>query len=219
MSLYIDNSLKRHWICFSISKKGAFMKVLVIVKATKESEAGAMPNTKMLTEMGQFNEKLVNAGIMVSGEGLHASSKGKRVRFIGNERTVIDGPFGNTNELIAGFWICKVASMDEAVQWVKRCPNPMSGESEIEIRPILEAGDFGPALTPELKANEERLRKRSTRTGFITSGVGPSLSEMTYAAKRDAAILLRNIAKQRDNGRRHRSRAKPEWSYETSSKE
>lgn len=136
------------------------MKVLVIVKATKESEAGVMPDTKMLTEMGLFNEKLVNAGIMLSGEGLHPSSKGKRVRFSGIERTVIDGPFGNTNELIAGFWIWKVTSMEEAVQWVKRCPNPMSGESDIEIRPIFEAEDFGEAYTPELRAQEERLRAK-----------------------------------------------------------
>ena len=139
------------------------MKVMVIIKASKDSESGLMPDEKMLTEMGKFNEKLVNAGIMIAGEGLHPSLKGKRVRFLGKERTVISGPFSNTNELIAGFWIWNVASMDEAVEWVKRCPNPMSGESEIEIRPIFESKDFGEALTPELRAQEERLRAKINR--------------------------------------------------------
>jgi hypothetical protein len=139
------------------------MKVMVLVKADKHSEAGDLPDKKMLTEMGKFNEELVHAGIMLAGEGLHPSSKGKRVRFFGKERTVINGPFDNTNELIAGFWIWKVASMDEAIEWVRRCPNPTAGESEIEIRPIFESEDFGEALTPELKAQEELLRVKITR--------------------------------------------------------
>ena len=135
------------------------MRVMVIVKATPDSEAGEMPSEQMLTEMGQYNEKLVEAGIMLAGEGLHASSRGKRVRFSGKSRTVIDGPFAATNELVAGFWLWQVKSMDEAVEWVKRCPNPMMGESEIEIRPVHEADDFGDEMTPELREQEERLRK------------------------------------------------------------
>jgi hypothetical protein len=131
---------------------------MVFVKANKESEAGQMPNRKVLTEMGKFNEELVNAGIMQAGEGLHPSSKGKRVRFSGSERTVIDGPFAETKELIAGFWIWKVESMDEAVDWLKRAP--FGGGTEIEIRPIFEAEDFGKELTPELRAQEERLRAK-----------------------------------------------------------
>ena len=134
------------------------MRVMVIVKASKESEAGAMPDEKMLTEMGAFNEELVKAGVMLAGEGLHASKNGKRVRFSGSRRTVIDGPFAETKELIAGFWIWKVSSMAEAVDWVKRCPNPHQSDSEIEIRQIFENEDFGAELTPELRAQEERLR-------------------------------------------------------------
>ena len=138
------------------------MRVMAIVKASRDSEAGVMPTEKDLTEMGKFNEELVKAGVMLAGEGLHPSSKGKRVRFSGSKRTVIDGPFTETKELIAGFWLLQVKSMDEAVEWMKRCPNPMPGtESEIEIRPIFEADDFGPELTPELRAQEERLRAQS----------------------------------------------------------
>ncbi|HEF4769684.1 YciI family protein [Burkholderia multivorans] len=134
------------------------MRVMVIVKATADSETGALPDTELLTAMGRFNEELVKAGVMLAGEGLHPSSRGKRVRFAGESRTVIDGPFAETKELVAGFWLWQVKSMDEAVEWVKRCPNPMPGESEIEIRPIFEAEDFGAALTPELQAQEARLR-------------------------------------------------------------
>jgi hypothetical protein len=134
------------------------MRVMVIVKATEDSEAGVMPSEQLLTAMGKYNEELVKAGIMLAGEGLHPSSKGKRVRFSGNQRTVVDGPFAETKELIAGFWLWQVRSMEEAIEWVKRCPNPHEGESEIEIRPVFEAEDFGPALTPELRAQEERLR-------------------------------------------------------------
>ncbi|MBP0624869.1 YciI family protein [Cupriavidus consociatus] len=134
------------------------MRVMVIVKATSDSEAGKMPSTELLTAMGNFNEELVKAGIMLAGEGLHPSVKGKRVRFSGKERTVTDGPFAQTNELIAGFWLWQVRSMDEAIAWVKRCPNPMEGESEIEIRPVFEAEDFGAEFTPELREQEERLR-------------------------------------------------------------
>jgi hypothetical protein len=131
---------------------------MVIVKASNESEAGVMPDEKLLTEMGNYNEELVKAGIMVAGEGLHPSSKGKRIRFSGTNRTVLDGPFAETKELIAGYWIWQVKSMDEAVQWLKRCPNPHKGESEVEIRPIFENDDFGEAFTPELREQEERLR-------------------------------------------------------------
>ncbi|WP_354687179.1 YciI family protein [Cupriavidus necator] len=134
------------------------MRVMVMVKATSESEAGKMPSTELLTAMGNFNEELVKAGVMLAGEGLHPSAKGKRVRFSGSERTVIDGPFAATSELVAGFWLWQVKSMEEAVEWVRRCPNPMEGESEIEIRPVFELEDFGAELTPELKAQEERLQ-------------------------------------------------------------
>jgi hypothetical protein len=137
------------------------MRVMVMVKATKESEAGALPDERMLTEMGKFNEELVKAGVMLAGEGLHASSKGARVRFSGPKRTVIDGPFAETKELIAGFWLWQVKSMDEAIEWVKRCPNPMNEDSEIEIRQVFEASDFGEAFTPELQAQEERLRPQA----------------------------------------------------------
>jgi hypothetical protein len=136
------------------------MRVLVIVKATKDSEAGVMPGQKLLTDMGKFNEELVKAGVMLAGEGLHPSSRGKRVEFSGNKRTVVDGPFSETKELVAGFWIWQVSSMEEAVEWVKRCPNPHPGESTIEIRPVFEAEDFGEALTPELANQEARLREQ-----------------------------------------------------------
>jgi hypothetical protein len=135
------------------------MRVMVIVKATKDSEAGVMPSTELLSAMGKYNEELVKAGIMLAGDGLKPSSKGKRVRFSGSKRTVIDGPFAETKELIAGFWIWQVRSMEEAVEWLKRCPNPMPGESEIEIRPFFEVTDFGENLTPELREQEERLRE------------------------------------------------------------
>lgn len=134
------------------------MKVMVLVKATQDSEAGVMPSEQLLTEMGQYNEALVKAGIMLTGEGLHPSSKGARVRFSGTNRSVTDGPFTETKELIAGYWIWQVQSMEEAIAWVKRCPNPMPGESEIEIRPIFAAEDFGVSLTPELREQEERIR-------------------------------------------------------------
>ena len=134
------------------------MKVMVLVKATEDSEAGVMPSEQLLTEMGEYNEALVKAGIMLAGEGLHPSSKGARVRFSGTNRSVTDGPFTETKELIAGYWIWQVQSMEEAIAWVKRCPNPMPGESEIEIRPIFAAEDFGESLTPELREQEERIR-------------------------------------------------------------
>ena len=135
------------------------MKVMVLVKASKSSEAAVMPDTKMLTEMGKFNEELVKAGIMEAGEGLHPSSRGKRVRFSGSSRTVTDGPFAETKELVAGYWIWNVKSMEEAVEWVKKCPNPMPGEdSDIEIREIFSAEDFGAMLTPELREQEDKLR-------------------------------------------------------------
>ena len=134
------------------------MRVMVMVKATKDSEAGVMPTEQMFSEMLAYNDQLVKAGIMLAGDGLHPSSKGKRVRFDGAKRTVIDGPFAETKELIAGYWLWQVRSMDEAIEWVKRCPNPMPGESEIEIRLLFDADDFGAELTPELRAKEERLR-------------------------------------------------------------
>jgi len=131
---------------------------MVLVKATKESEANVMPDPKLLVDMGKFNEELVKAGVMLAGEGLHPSSKGARVKFSGTNRTVTDGPFPETKELIAGFWIWKVKSKEEAIEWVKRCPNPHPGESEIEIRQIFESEDFGPEFTPEMRAQEDRLR-------------------------------------------------------------
>ena len=136
------------------------MRCIVMVKATKNSEAGVMPKQELLAEMGKFNEELVKAGVLLAAEGLQPSSKGKRVRFSGSNRTVIDGPFTEAKELIAGFWLWQVRSMEEAVEWVKRCPNPCEGESEIEIRQVFEADDFGPELTPELREQEERLRKQ-----------------------------------------------------------
>ena len=134
------------------------MRFMVMIKADRHSEAGEMPSEQLLAEMGRFNEELVKAGVMQAGEGLHPSSKGARVRFAGRDRRVIDGPFAETKELIAGFWIWQCASLQEAIDWVKRCPNPMPGDSEIEIRQVFEAEDFGAEFTPELRAQEERLR-------------------------------------------------------------
>ena len=137
------------------------MRFMILVKATDDSEAGVMPDTQLLTEMGEYNEELVKAGVMVAGEGLQPSAKGKRMRFSGTSRTVVDGPFAATSELVAGFWIWQVKSMDEAVEWARRCPNPMPGGGELELRPIFEAEDFGDALTPELREQEEQLRERT----------------------------------------------------------
>ncbi len=135
------------------------MRVMVIVKATANSEAGLMPDARLLTEMGAYNDALMQAGVLVGGEGLHPSGKGKRVRFAGGETTVVDGPFSETEALVAGFWIWQVASFDEALEWAKRCPHPMPGEdAELELRPIFEAEDFGAEFTPELRAQEDRLR-------------------------------------------------------------
>jgi hypothetical protein len=136
------------------------MRCMVIVKANKNSEAGVMPKQQLLAEMGKFNEELVKAGVLLAADGLQPTSKGKRVRFSGEKRTVVDGPFTETKELIAGYWIWQVRSMEEAVEWVKRCPNPHEGESEIEIRQVFELEDFGAELTPELKKQEERQRKQ-----------------------------------------------------------
>jgi hypothetical protein len=138
------------------------MRFIIIVKASKDSEAGVMPSEQMLAEMGKYNEELAKAGVMLAGEGLHPSSKGARVKFSGNKRTVIDGPFAETKELIAGFWLWQVKSKEEAIEWVKRCPNPLPGEAEIEIRQVFEAEDFGPAFTPELREQEERIRAQSS---------------------------------------------------------
>ena len=137
------------------------MKVMVIVKATKASEAGQMPSQQLLSEMGKFNEELVKAGVMLAGEGLQPSSKGARVRFSGKNRAVIDGPFAETKELIAGFWLWKVSSLQEAIDWVKRCPNPHEEECEIEIRPLFEIEDFGDAATPEIRERDARLRAQT----------------------------------------------------------
>jgi hypothetical protein len=136
------------------------MKVMVLIKASKAYEAGEKPSTQLLTEMGKFNEELVKAGVMLAGEGLHPSKNSARVRFSGTKRTVVDGPFAETKELIAGFWIWRVKSMEEAIEWVKRCPNPMNEEGEVEIRQVFEECDFGDALTPELRENERRLREQ-----------------------------------------------------------
>jgi hypothetical protein len=137
------------------------MRFIVMVKATKESEAGVMPDEKLLAAMGKYNEELVKAGVMLAGEGLHPSSKGARVRFSGTKRTVIDGPFSETKELVAGFWLFQVKSLDEAIEWVKRCPNPMpNSDSEIEIRQVFESDDFGEEFTPELRRQEERIGKQ-----------------------------------------------------------
>lgn len=137
------------------------MKFMIIVKANKNSEAGVMPSEQLLAAMGKFNEELANAGMLLAAEGLHPTAKGARVRFAGNKRTVIDGPFAATSDLIAGFWLWQVKSKEEAIEWVKRCPNPHEGDCEIEIRQIFEAEDFGAALTPELRAQEERLRAQA----------------------------------------------------------
>jgi hypothetical protein len=137
------------------------MRFLILVKANKDSEAGVMPSEELMTEMMKFNEELVNAGVLLAADGLHPSSNGARVRFSGNQRTVIDGPFSETKELVAGFWIFKVNSREEAIEWVKRCPNPMEGDSEIEIRQIFEMEDFGDAITPEIREQEERMRAKS----------------------------------------------------------
>lgn len=142
------------------------MRVMVIIKATRQSEAGEMPGTELLAAMGSFNEELFKAGVLLSGEGLHPSARGKRVQFSGSQRKVIDGPFAETKELIAGFWLWQVKSMEEAIEWVRRCPNPMEGDSEIEIRPVFEAEDFGEAFTPELREKEDQLR------AGIESGAG-----------------------------------------------
>jgi hypothetical protein len=137
------------------------MRFMILLKANEDTEAGVPPTTELLTQMGKFNEELVNAGVMLAGDGLQPSSKGARVLFSGAERSVVDGPFDNTRDLIAGFWVWRVNSLDEAIEWVKRCPNPTGEKAEIEIRQIFEAEDFGPEFTPELREQEERLRERS----------------------------------------------------------
>jgi hypothetical protein len=137
------------------------MRVIVFVKANEDSEAGVMPSTELLTEMGAFNEELVKAGVMLDGEGLHPSSKGVRIQFSGDQRNVVDGPFTETKELVAGYWLWQVRDMDEAIEWAKRCPNPTGAESVLELRPVFEAEDFGEELTPELREQEERLRAQS----------------------------------------------------------
>jgi hypothetical protein len=138
------------------------MRFMVLVKANEDTEAGVLPSEELLTEMGKYNEEMVKAGVMLAGEGLQASSKGARVKFSGDERTVIDGPFTEAKELIAGYWLIQVKSLDEAIEWVKRCPNPTGADSEIEIRQVFEAEDFGDELTPELREQEERLRKETS---------------------------------------------------------
>jgi hypothetical protein len=140
------------------------MRFMVLVKATQSSEAGVLPDEKILTEMGKYNEELVKAGVLLAAEGLQPSSKGARVKFSGSNRTVIDGPFAETKELIAGFWLIQVKSKEEAIEWVKRCPNPFEGESEIEIRQVFEASDFGAEFTPELREAEERMREQIQKT-------------------------------------------------------
>jgi hypothetical protein len=150
---------------FRTPRKEIDMRFMILIKADRNSEAGVMPSEQLLAEMGRFNEELVKAGVMEAGEGLHPSSKGARVRFSGKDRKVIDGPFAETKELIAGFWIWKCASLQEAIDWVKRCPNPMPGESEVEIRQVFEAEDFGDAFTPELREQEERLREQIAKQG------------------------------------------------------
>jgi hypothetical protein len=138
------------------------MRFMVMIKSNEDTEAGVMPSQELRTAMGQYNEELVNAGVMLAGEGLQPSSKGARVKFSGDKRTVIDGPFTEAKELIAGFWLIQAKSREEAIEWVKRCPNPTGGESEIEVRQVFEADDFGDALTPELREAEERLRERTS---------------------------------------------------------
>ena len=144
------------------------MRFMVIVKATKDSEAGVLPTEKLLAEMGKYNEELVKAGVLLAGEGLQPSSKGARVRFSGSKRTVVDGPFAETKELIAGFWLWRVKSLAEAIDWVKRCPNPFEGDSEIEIRQVFEADDFGAEFTPELREQEERVRAQAEKLAKST---------------------------------------------------
>jgi len=144
------------------------MRFMILIKANKDSEAGVMPSEQLLTEMGKFNEELVKAGVMLAGEGLHPTSKGARVRFSGGKRTVIDGPFAETKELLAGFWLWQVKSKDEAIEWVKRCPNPHDEETEIEIRQVFEAADFGAEFTPELREQEERLRAQAEQLAKTT---------------------------------------------------
>jgi hypothetical protein len=144
------------------------MRVLVMVKATPESESGGPPDTEMLEEMGRFNEELVNAGVMLAAEGLHPSSRGVRVQFSGTERTVIDGPFAESKELVAGFWLWQVRSLAEAIEWARRCPNPMPGGGVLEIRPVMEDDDFGDSLTPELREREAELRARSAQAATQT---------------------------------------------------
>jgi hypothetical protein len=139
------------------------MRFMIIVKASKDSEAGVMPSQKLLADMGKFNEELANAGVLLAGEGLHPSSKGARVKFSGTKRTVTDGPFAETKELIAGFWLWQVKSKEEAIEWVKRCPNPHNEDSEIEIRQLFEAEDFGAEFTPELREREERVRRQAAK--------------------------------------------------------
>ena len=151
------------------------MKVMVIVKATKASEAGELPSTDLLAAMGKYNEELAQAGILLAGEGLHSSSKGARMRFSGKDRIVTDGPFAETNELIAGFWMWKVKSLAEAIEWVKRCPNPTPEDSDIEIRPVFEAEDFGDAFTPELREQEAALRAQTLGLPAPTFLEGPDL--------------------------------------------
>ena len=146
------------------------MRFMVIVKATRDSEAGVMPSEELLTAMGKFNEDLVKAGVMLAGEGLHPSSKGARVRFSGPKRTVIDGPFAETKELIAGFWLWQCRSMDEAIEWAKRCPNPMPGESDLEIRQVFEAEDFGDEFTPELREQEKRIYEQAAKNAQKSTG-------------------------------------------------
>jgi hypothetical protein len=146
------------------------MRFMVLVKADRNSEAGVMPSEELLARMGRFNEELAQAGVLLAGEGLHPSAKGARVRFAGSERTVIDGPFAETKELIAGFWIWRCNSLQEAIDWAKRCPNPMEGESELEIRQVFEADDFGDAMTPELREQEDRLRAQAAAAA---GGSGP----------------------------------------------
>ena len=141
------------------------MRFMILIKADKNTEAGVLPDQKLLTEMGKFNEELVKAGVMLAGEGLHPSSKGVRVRFSGDKRTVVDGPFAETKELIAGYWLWQVKSKEEAIAWVKRCPNPLEGDAEIEIRQVFEASDFGAEFTPELREQEERLREQILKGG------------------------------------------------------
>ena len=144
------------------------MRFMVIVKATKDSEAGVLPTEKLLAEMGKYNEELVKAGVLLAGEGLQPSSKGARIRFSGNKRTVVDGPFAETKELIAGFWLWRVKSLADAIEWVKRCPNPFEGDSEIEIRQVFEAEDFGAEFTPELREQEERVRAQAEKLAKST---------------------------------------------------